>query len=147
MFPQQVRDGVIIMLLCQIRSFSHTHAQISLLADKFIIFNVLEYCHWDWFDQTKEDEEVQQSSLTKNRPLTLHERLRMMLRGGSEQGTGDDGVIRGLMNLIDYEGLVDDDDDDDQESDFDSQSEGVDDYFENGKDGDEEKSEYEDEEF
>ena len=66
------------MLHCQLRDIAFTRAPFSLLSDKFIVYNILEFCHWDWFDREEDEEEEESDQEEENprHPMSASDHLR-----------------------------------------------------------------------
>ena len=115
------------MLHCQLRDFSQTHAPFSLLSDKYLIYNICEFVHFDWFEALQETEEESEESDEEEERGGLRR-----LGGGGGFGGGFEGMDVFLQQFLaqlngGHGPFLGDDDDEEDDDDFDAEDEDGDD--------------------
>lgn len=144
-FPKEMRLGVVAMLHCQLRDIAFTRAPFSLLSDKFIVYNILEFCHWDWFDREEDEEEEESDQEEENlrRPMSASDHLRawfdQIMDVAQDDDSEDDADEDEDGDFVDEEDSVEDGDSDESEEgggESDSPSEAQDsDYYSAAEEG------------
>lgn len=124
-FPEELREAVRSVLLCHAVS-AHSVAigaagELSSLPT-FLIYNILEFMHWDWFAELRRDDDEEEEEGVFTRLAQIRAAINGNPRLNNEPGGIDGWLMRYFLSQQNNdEGITmsDDDDYDDDEYDYD----------------------------